>query len=35
MTGIKMVIPGTETFSDTRRFTFTLNIPDKLVKNEE
>jgi hypothetical protein len=35
MTGIKMVIPGTETFSDTRRFTFTLNIPDKFITNEE
>jgi len=29
MTGIKMTIPGP--FADTRRFTFTLNVPDKYV----
>jgi hypothetical protein len=34
MTGIKMVIPGTGTFSDTRRFTCTLKIPDKFTNEQ-
>jgi len=32
MTGIKMTIPGT--FSNTSRFTFTLNVPDKYEGEE-
>ncbi|MDR2574906.1 MAG: hypothetical protein LBC52_00520 [Treponema sp.] len=32
MTGIKMTIPGA--FSNTSRFTFTLNVPDKYVGEE-
>jgi len=32
MTGIKMTIPGT--FTDTRRFTFTLFVPEKYVGEE-
>jgi len=32
MTGLKMTIPGT--FSGTKRFTFTLNVPDKYAGEE-
>ena len=34
-TGIRLVIAGTEPFTDTKRVTFTLNVPDKYVGEEE
>jgi hypothetical protein len=36
-TGMKLVIPGEteEPFTDTRRFIFTINLPDKYVTNEQ
>ena len=31
-TGIRLVISGAEPFADTKRFTFTLNVPDKYAE---
>jgi len=34
MTGIKLVISGTETFTGTSRFTWTLNVPEKYINGD-
>jgi hypothetical protein len=33
-TGIRLVIAGTETFTNTKRITITLNVPDKYIGEE-